>query len=63
MRTLLYLTTLVAIALVSLGVWTKSTLVQGANSSPQSSVTISIDDVLRTIDVKTLPVQEVKDPV
>jgi hypothetical protein len=65
MRKLLYLTAVAAIALVSLGFLTKSMLFQIRASSlqPPATATISIDELHRSIDMKALPVQEIKDPI
>ena len=65
MRKLLYLAAVVAIALVSLGFLTKSMLFQARTPplQPPATVTISIDELHRSIDMKALPVEEVKDPI
>jgi hypothetical protein len=63
MRKSIYLFAAVAIALVSLGFLAKSTLFPIENSVLQLPATISIDDVNRSIDMKALPVHEVKDPL
>ncbi len=63
MRKATYLFAVVAIALASLGYLAKSTLRPAENSSVQPPATISIDDLHRSIDMKALPVQDVKDPI
>jgi hypothetical protein len=63
MRKAIYLFAVVAIALASLGYLAKSPLFMAENSSVQPRETISINDLHRSIDMKALPVQEVKDPI
>jgi len=63
MRKAIYLFAVVAIALVSLGYLAKPTLFPAENSSVQLPAAISIADLHRSIDMKALPAQEVKDPI
>ena len=63
MRKSIYLFAVVAIALASLGFLAKSMKVSIENSSVQLPATISIDDIHQSIDMKALPIQEVKDPI
>jgi hypothetical protein len=63
MRKAIYLFAVVAIALASLSYLAKSTLLPAENFSVQPPATISINDLNRSIDMKALPVQEVKDPI
>jgi hypothetical protein len=63
MRKATYLFAVVAIALASLGYLAKSTLLPVENPSVQPPATISINDLHRWVDMKALPVQEVKDPI
>jgi hypothetical protein len=63
MRKSIYLFAVVAIALASLGFLAKSMKVPIENSSVQLPTTISIDGIHQSIDMKALPIQEVKDPI
>jgi len=63
MRKSLYLVAIIAIAVLSLAFIGKSKILSTENSLPQSSVTSSIDDLQRSIDMKALPVHEIKDAI
>jgi len=63
MRKLLYLTAIVAIAVLSLGFFTNSVRFQTGNSLLPSPATISIDELHRSIDMKALPVHQIQDPL
>jgi hypothetical protein len=63
MRKATYFFAVVTIALASLGYLAKPTRLPAENSSVQPPATISINDLHRSIDMKALPVQEVKDPI
>jgi len=63
MRKSLYLVAIIAIAVFSLAFIGKSKILSTENSLPQSSVTSSIDDLQRSIDMKALPVHEIKDAI
>ena len=65
MRKWAYLLAIIAIAVVSLGFLARTGLVSAKPelSVIQSGPSISIETLHRVIDVNSLPVQEVKDPV
>jgi len=63
MRKSLYLVGIIAVAAFSLAFIGKSTIVHTENALPQSSVTISIDDLHRSIDMKALPVHEANNAI
>jgi TRAP-type C4-dicarboxylate transport system permease small subunit len=63
MRKSLYLVAIIAIAVFSLAFIGKSKILSTENLLPQSSVTSSIDDLQRSIDMKALPVHEIKDAI
>ncbi len=64
MRKWVYLVAVIAIAAVSLGFLVRTGLeVPKPELSVQSGNSISIESLHRAIDMKLLPVQEIKDPV
>jgi hypothetical protein len=65
MRKWIYLVAIIAIAAVSLGFLGRAGLLipKPELSVIQSGPTISIESLHRAIDVNSLPVQEIKDPV
>jgi hypothetical protein len=65
MRKWAYLLAIIAIAVVSLGFLVRTGLVSAKPelSVIQSGPSISIETLHRAIDVNSLPVQDVKDPV
>jgi hypothetical protein len=65
MRKWVYLLAIIAVAVVSLGFLAKAGLVSPRPelSINQSGPSISIETLQRAIDVNSLPVQEIKDPV
>jgi hypothetical protein len=62
MQKWLYLAAIIAIALVSLG-FLKATLVPQQESFLRSTPIISVDELHRSIDRNSLPVQKIEDPI
>jgi hypothetical protein len=63
MRKSLYIVAIIAIAVFSLAFIGKSNILSTENSPPQSSVTISIDKLQQSIDMKALPVHEANNAI
>jgi hypothetical protein len=62
MRKWLYLAT-VAIAIVSLGFLAKATLLSQQESLLRSTPVVSVDELHRSIDMNSVPVHKIEDPV
>jgi hypothetical protein len=63
MQKWLYLAAIVAIAIISLGFLTQATVLPEQDASLRSTPLISIDELHRTIDMNSFPVQKIENPM
>jgi hypothetical protein len=63
MQKWLSLAALISIAIVSLGFLTNATLLPKQQSFLRSTPLISVDELHRSIDMNSLPVRKIEDPV
>jgi hypothetical protein len=63
MQKWLYLAATIAIAIVSLGFLAKATLLPQQESLLRSIPVISVDELHRSVDMNSVPVHKIEDPV